>query len=87
MGSAFFHRLQNFYFPRGAVQLDEPEKAGEQAKLLLDFFRKNNALIVHVKHEFSPGSEIHELVKPLNTEKIITKNEVITLEDFLNTQK
>jgi nicotinamidase-related amidase len=39
-------------------------------------------LVVHVKHDFSPGGEIHQLVKPLDNEKVFTKKEV---NAFLNT--
>lgn len=74
--------IQNFYFPGGAAELAEPEKAAEQAKILLNYFRENKGLVVHVKHDFSPGGEIHELVKPLDNEKVFTKKEV---NAFLNT--
>lgn len=74
--------IQNFYFPGGAVELVEPEKAAKQAKVLLDFFRKNKGLIVHIKHEFNPGGEIHDLVKPIEGEKVFAKKEV---NAFLNT--
>ena len=74
--------IQNFYFPGGAAELAEPEKAAEQAKILLNYFRENNGLVVHVKHDFSPGGEIHQLVKPLDNEKVFTKKEV---NAFLNT--
>lgn len=74
--------IQNFYFPGGAAELVEPEKAAEQAKILLSYFRENNGLVVHVKHDFSPGGEIHQLVKPLDNEKVFTKKEV---NAFLNT--
>jgi len=74
--------IQNFYFPGGASELGEPEKAAEQAKILLNYFRENKGLVVHVKHDFSPGGEIHQLVKPLDNEKVFTKKEV---NAFLNT--
>ena len=74
--------IQNFYFPGGAAELVEPEKAAEQAKILLNYFRENKGLVVHVKHDFTPGGEIHDLVKPLNNEKVFTKKEV---NAFLNT--
>jgi nicotinamidase-related amidase len=74
--------IQNFYFPGGAAELAEPEKAADQAKILLSYFRQNNGLVVHVKHDFSPGGEIHQLVKPLDSEKVFTKKEV---NAFLNT--
>ena len=74
--------IQNFYFPGGASELVEPEKAAEQAKILLSYFRENKGLVVHVKHDFSPGGEIHQLVKPFDNEKVFTKKEV---NAFLNT--
>ena len=74
--------IQNFYFPGGAVELVEPEKAAKQAKVLLDFFRENKGPIVHIKHEFNPGGEIHDLVKPIESEKVFAKKEV---NAFLNT--
>ena len=74
--------IQNFYFPGGAAALVEPEKAAEKAKSLLEYFRTNHALVVHVKHEFNPGGEINDLVKPLDSEKVITKKDV---NAFLNT--
>ena len=74
--------IQDFYFPGGASELVEPEKAAEQAKILLNYFRENKGLVVHVKHDFSPGGEIHQLVKPLDNEKVFTKKEV---NAFLNT--
>ncbi|MBT3385325.1 MAG: cysteine hydrolase [Prolixibacteraceae bacterium] len=74
--------IQDFYFPGGAVELDEPVKASEKAKILLNHFRKNNNLVVHVRHNFEPGGNIHELVKPIEGEKIISKDEV---NAFLNT--
>lgn len=74
--------IQNFYFPGGASELVEPEKAAEQAKILLNYFRENKGLVIHVKHDFSPGGEIHQLVEPLDNEKVFTKKEV---NAFLNT--
>lgn len=68
--------IQNFYFPGGDAPLVEPEKAAEQAKILLDYFRKNDGLVVHVKHKYEPGGDIYSLLKPLPIEKIFTKNDV-----------
>jgi len=74
--------IQNFYFPGGAAALHEPEKAAENAQLLLEHFRENKGLVVHVKHNFEPDGEIHKLVQPVEGEKVFTKNEV---NAFLNT--
>ena len=74
--------IQEFYFSGGAAELFEPEKAGEQAKLLLNHFREKDNLVIHVRHNFEPGGEIHKLVEPNDGEKIISKDEV---NAFLNT--
>lgn len=74
--------IQNFYFSGGKAELVEPEKAGEQAKQLLAYFRENKGLVVHVRHNFEPGGEIHDLVKPIEGEKVFSKSEV---NAFLNT--
>ena len=66
--------IQDFYFPGGMLPLQEPEKAASNAKILLETFRENNDLVIHVKHNASSGANIHALVKPLGNEKIITKN-------------
>ncbi|MFC2152340.1 cysteine hydrolase family protein [Bacteroidota bacterium] len=66
--------IQNFYFPEGALPLYEPEKAAENAKKVLDFYRKNKMLVIHVKHNASSGAEIHDLVKPLDGEKVVSKD-------------
>lgn len=74
--------IQEFYFPGGSVPLVEPERAAGNAALILDHFRSKGGLVVHVKHSFEPGGEIHQLVSPLPEEKVIVKNEV---NAFLNT--
>ena len=75
--------IQDFYFPGGKAELAEPEKAAEQARKVLNFFRENNGLVVHVRHDFEPGGSIHKLVEPAQNEKVITKKEV---NAFLNTE-
>jgi len=54
--------IQNFYFPGGDVPLVEPEAAALQAQKVLDYFRKNQGLVVHVKHAYEPGGDINNLV-------------------------
>lgn len=68
--------IQNFYFPGGRAELVEPEKAAKNAQKILANFRENNALVVHIRHNFEPGGEIHELVEPLSAENVISKDEV-----------
>ncbi len=73
--------IQYFYFPGGNSALVEPEAAAENAALLLADFRKKNELVVHVRHDYEPGGSIHELVKPLEGEKVITKKDVNSFKD------
>ena len=51
-------------------------EAGLNAKKLLEKFRAAGSLVVHVRHNSEPGGEIHEDVKPLEGEKVISKDEV-----------
>ena len=37
--------IQEFYFPGGRMQLENPELAGMNAGLLLDHFRKNEMMV------------------------------------------
>jgi nicotinamidase-related amidase len=74
--------IQDFYFPGGKSVLSEPEKAASNAALLLDQFRKNKMMIIHIRHNSEPGGQINSIVKPLPTEKTISKNEV---NSFLGT--
>lgn len=75
--------VQKEYFENGALELVNPILASENTKKLLEHFRKENDTIVHVQHisgEGVPffvagtqGVEIHENVRPLKGEKVITK--------------
>lgn len=75
--------VQKEYFENGALELVNPIPASENVKKILEHFRKENDTIVHVQHisgEGVPffvagttGVEIHENVKPLEGEKVITK--------------
>ncbi len=66
--------IQNFYFPGGRMPLVEPEKAGRNAQALLQGFREKGRLVVHVRHNFEPGGEIHADVAPKAGEKVISKD-------------
>ncbi len=74
--------IQDFYFPGGKAELVEPEKAAGNAALLLGDFRKNHQPVIFVRHNFEPGGKINDMVKPLQGEKIFSKDEV---NCFLNT--
>jgi len=77
--------IQNDYFVGGKMELDEPDKAADSAKLILDRFRHDGLPIIHIQHIatsptatfFLPdttGVDIHEKVMPLPTEKKIIKH-------------
>ena len=68
--------IQDFYFPGGKSALVEPEKAANNAAKLLDHFRKEKMLVVHVRHNAEPGGKINDIVKPLPDEKIFSKSAV-----------
>lgn len=68
--------IQNFYFPGGKSELVAPASASQNAKKLLARFREAKAVIVHVRHNSEPGGEIHDDVRPLEGEKVISKDEV-----------
>ena len=73
--------VQQFYFPGGRSELVEPEAASLKAQRLLKYFRENNGLVVHVKHQSEKEGEIHPNVKPVEGEKVITKSEVSAFND------
>lgn len=74
--------IQNFYFPGDGPGLVNAEPASLAAKEILQAFRDQKQLVVHVRHQASKGFEIHPNVEPVPGEKVITKNEV---NSFLNT--
>lgn len=68
--------IQDFYFPGGKMALVEPEKAAANAALLLNDFRTRKMLVVHIRHNSEPGGKINDIVKPLPSEKIVSKDAV-----------
>lgn len=77
--------VQNDYFPGGKMTLEGAEKAGKNVQEVLEYFRKNNLPVIHIRHVstnegatfFLPGTsgaEIHSLVSPLAEEKVIEKH-------------
>ena len=68
--------IQEFYFPGGRLQLENPEAAGMNAGLILEQFRNNRLPIYHVRHNFEPGGNIHPYVKPVQQEPVISKDQV-----------
>lgn len=68
--------VQEFYFPGGALPLDRPEEAAANCKRLLEKFRADKRLVVHVGHNAKTGAAFHRDVTPLAGEKVVMKNEV-----------
>jgi len=68
--------IQDFYFPGGKSALVEPEKAAENAYLLLNNFRSLNQTVIHFRHNAESGSTINKLVTPIQGEKVISKDEI-----------
>lgn len=73
--------IQEFYFPGGRMQLENPEVAGMNAGLLLDLFRGKELPVYHVRHNFEPGGNIHPYVKPLPGESVFSKDQVNVFMD------
>lgn len=73
--------VQEFYFPGGRLQLENAEVAGMNAGLLLGHFRENNLTVYHVRHNFEPGGNIHQYVKPVPGEMVISKDQVNAFAD------
>jgi nicotinamidase-related amidase len=77
--------MQNDYFPGGKMELVGISEAGLKARELLRFFRENEWPTFHIQHlalqdqatffiPETPGAAIHEQVKPVPGEVIITKH-------------
>lgn len=77
--------LQNDYFPGGACELHEAEKAVSQAACILRFFRKHNRPVFHVQHinqskdaaffvPDTPGVQLHDSVAVQSGETLLTKH-------------
>ncbi len=73
--------IQEFYFPGGMVELENPIEASRNAKKILNHFRKKKNLIVHVQHNAKSGSKIHDSVTPLPSENVISKDQVNCFKD------
>jgi len=84
--------IQDFYFPGGMSALAEPEKAAANAALLLNKFRQESMLVIHVRHNSESGGKINDIVRPLPSEKIFSKDAVncfvgTDLLNYLKTSK
>jgi nicotinamidase-related amidase len=68
--------VQEFYFVGGAVPLDEPEAASRNVGKLLEKFRAENRMVVHIGHNVSKEEAFHADVMPEDGEKVFIKDEV-----------
>jgi len=68
--------VQQFYFPEGAVPLDNPRAASLNAKKLLAKWREADRPVIHVGHNARQGADFHPDVAPRDGERIIMKDEV-----------
>jgi nicotinamidase-related amidase len=68
--------IQDFYFPGGAMPLVGPEAASVNAARILEKFRTEGRLVVHVGHNAKDKMGFHEAVAPISGEKIFYKDEV-----------
>jgi len=73
--------IQNFYFSGGRRPLVEPKAASRNAQELLRAFREKGKIVIHVRHNFEPGGEIHADVAPKPGEKIISKDYANAFKD------
>ncbi len=73
--------IQDFYFPDGRSELVDPEEASMNARKLLLRFREKGMLVVHVRHNAEKGAEIHKNVRPVEGEKVVSKDHVNAFKD------
>lgn len=77
--------IQNDYFDMGKMPITGAMEAGQNARLILDKFRADHLPVIHIQHIstrpnatfFLPetaGADIHEIVKPMEGEKVIIKH-------------
>lgn len=68
--------IQNFYFPGDGPGLVNAVPASLNAKEVLQIFRDESQIVIHIRHQSEKGFEIHKNVEPISGEKVITKNEI-----------
>ncbi|WP_430815236.1 cysteine hydrolase family protein [Carboxylicivirga sp. RSCT41] len=68
--------IQDFYFPGGNAELVGALEAAEVASKVLQCFRDNGDLVVHVAHQVKSGGDIHRAVEARDSEKVFVKSDV-----------
>ena len=77
--------IPNDYFPGGKMELCGPLEAAANARKALEAFRSQKLPVIHIRHiserpgstffiPGTPGSEIHQSVAPLDSERILIKH-------------
>ena len=68
--------VQEFYFPGGFLPLDNPEAASLNCKRIIEKFRSEKSLVVHVGHNTKKDNAFHPDVAPAEGERVFHKDEV-----------
>ena len=68
--------VQEFYFPGGFLPLDNPEAASLNCKKIIEKFRSEKSLVVHVGHNTKKDNAFHPDVAPAEGERVFHKDEV-----------
>jgi nicotinamidase-related amidase len=68
--------VQQFYFSDGFMPLENPEAASLNCKKLLQKFRGEDKMVVHVGHNTKKDVDFHPDVAPLDGERVFYKDEV-----------
>lgn len=79
--------FQNDYFPGGKRELEQIDRAANNAAELLREFRQQGLAVVHLRHEFpneaapffrsgSEGAKTHQRVAPRAHEAVVLKHEI-----------
>jgi len=84
--------LQNDYFAGGKYELEGTAAAATNAARLLEHFRAQGLLVVHVRHEFpaedapffapnSEGAKVHASVQEIEGEPVVLKHQINSFRD------
>jgi nicotinamidase-related amidase len=68
--------VQEFYFPGGFLPLDNPEAASLNSKKIIEKFRSEKKLVIHVGHNTKKDNAFHPDVAPIDGEQVFHKDEV-----------
>lgn len=75
--------IQNIYFTEGPYLLWEPKRAAQNARTVIDAFRRQGLPVIHVKHHFNTSTydmdsdylnNFYSLTAPLPEEKVVEKD-------------